>query len=62
MLKSYAGEKIMQIMKKTVVEFISMFSLSGSAPGDIRWYPSLALGSLLEATSNPQSVAASFHC
>ena len=52
MLKSYAAEKIMQIMKKTAVEFVSVessvypiLSLSGSAPGDVRWYPSLALGS-----------------
>ena len=60
MLKSYAGEKIIQIMKKTTVEFISLFSLSGSAPGDVRWCPSLALGSLFETTSDPPSIAVSF--
>ena len=39
---------------------LALFSLTGSARGDVRWYPSLALGSLLEATSNPQPVALSF--
>ena len=46
MLKSYAEEKIAQIMKKTVVEFVSLFSLFGSTLGDVRWSPILALGSL----------------
>ena len=59
-VKTYAGEKITQIMKKSMVEFISLFSLSGSAPGNIRWCPSLALGSLFKATSNAQFVAVSF--
>ena len=63
MLKSYAAEKIMQIMKKTAVEFVSVessvypiLSLSGSAPGDVRWCPSLALGNLFETISDPQFV------
>ena len=66
MLKSYAGEKITQIMKKTMVGFVSAESsvchclLSGSNPGDVRWCPSLGLGSLFETTSDPQSVAVSF--
>ena len=35
MLKSSAGEKIMQIMKKSAVEFASLSSLSESAPVDV---------------------------
>ena len=32
--------------------------LSGSAPGNVRWCPSLALGSLFKTISDPQSVTA----
>ena len=68
MLKSYAGEEMMQIVKKTGgtglsrIQCLPLFSLSGSAPGDVRWCPSLALGSLFKATNNPRSVAISFSC
>ena len=52
-VKSYAGEKIPQIMKKTMVEFVSLFSLFRSDPSDVKWCPSVALGSLFQATNNP---------
>ena len=52
-------KKIMQIMKKNEVGFISaessvclLSSPSGFVP-DVSWYPSLALGSLFEATRDP---------
>ena len=47
-------------LKKTAVEFVSVFSLSGSTPGHVRWYPSLSLGSLLETTRDLQLMADSF--
>ena len=56
----------MQIVKKTGgillsrIQCFPLSSLSGSAPGNVRWCPSLALGSLFEAASDPQSVAVSF--
>ena len=67
MLKSYAGEKITQIMK-SVVEFITAESSVYHrlllqdlviVPGN-RWRPSLALGSLFKTTCDPQSVVVSF--
>ena len=42
------------------IQCLSLSSLSGSALGNVRWYPSLALGNLFEVTSDPQSVAVSF--
>ena len=65
MSKSYAGLKTMQMLKKNKVEFISEKSSvcllsSGSVSGNVRWCPSVALGSLFKATSAPQSVAVSF--
>ena len=52
----------MQTMKKTMVEIIFVASsiyhcvLFLHLPsGDVRWYPSAALGSLSEATSDPYS-------
>ena len=42
------------------VQCLPLFSLSGSAPGDVSWCPSLTLGSLFETASDPQSVAVSF--
>ena len=55
-------------MKKNKVEFVSaessvclpLSSSSGSAPGNVSWCPSLALGSLFMATSKLLSVAVSF--
>ena len=41
------------------IQCLPLSSLSGSTPGNIRWCPSLALGSLFETTSDPQSVAVS---
>ena len=35
-------------------------SFFGSTPADVRWCPSLALGSLFETTRDPQSVGVSF--
>ena len=37
----------------------ALSSHSGSAPGNVRWCPRLALGSLFQTTSDPQSVAVS---
>ena len=42
------------------VQCLPLSSLSGSSPGNIRWCTSLALGSLFETKSDPQSVAVSF--
>ena len=42
------------------IQYLPLSSLSGSAPSNVRWYSSLALGSLSKTTSNPQSVAVSF--
>ena len=59
MLKSYAGEEMMQIVKKTGgtglsrIQCLPLSSLSGSAPGDVRWCPGVAVGNLLEITSDP---------
>ena len=54
-------------MKKNEVEFTStessvclLFSPSRSFSGNVRWGPSLALGRLFEATSDPQFVSVSF--
>ena len=66
MLKSFAGKIIIiQIMKKTKVEFISAelylppSSTSESAPGNVRWCCSLALGSLFKVASDAWSMAVS---
>ena len=55
--------------KKNEVEFVSVecsawlqASPSESDSGNVRCHPYLALGSLFEATSNPQSLAVSFRC
>lgn len=57
----------MQIMKKNKVEFDSaefsvclLSSPSGSISGNVRWCPSVALGRMFEAISNPQSVTVLF--
>ena len=42
------------------IQCLPLSSLSGSIAGNVRWCPSLALGSLLETTSDPQSMALSF--
>ena len=42
------------------IQYLPLSSLSGSTPGNVRWCPSLALGSLFETASDPQSVAVSF--
>ena len=42
------------------IQCLALSSLSGSAPGNVRWCPSLALGSLFKTTNNPQSVAVTF--
>ena len=42
------------------IQCLPLSSCSESAPGNVRWCPSLAIGSLFETTSNPQSVAVSF--
>ena len=64
MLKSYAGEKDNEEdrggLHLSRVQCLPLSSLSGSAPGDVRWCPSLALGSLFETTSDPPSIAVSF--
>ena len=69
MLKSYAGEKVSQIMEKTMVDFVSVassiyhcFFLAESTSGDVRWCLSLALGSLFETSRDLLSVADSFSC
>ena len=69
MLRGYAREEIMQIMKKTMVEFISVLPsiyycllFLDLATGDVRWCLSLAVGSLFKITSDPQFVAVSFSC
>ena len=52
----------MQIMK-TMVEFahcLPLSSFSKSASGNVRWCPNLALGSLLETTVDPWSIAVFF--
>ena len=68
MLESYAGKKILQIMKKTTVSFLSVASciyhcifLSGSASGDVRCWPCLILGILFD-TSRDLSLDVSFSC
>ena len=57
----------MQTLKKNKVEFISaefgiclLSSPSGYNSGNVRLCPHLALGSLFEVISDPQSVAVSF--
>ena len=40
--------------------FVGLLSSPSGSVSDVSWYPSLALGSLFEATINPQSVAVSF--
>ena len=42
------------------IQCLPLSSLSGSAPSDARWCPSLALGSLFETTRDPLSVAVFF--
>ena len=42
------------------IQCVPLSSLSGSAPGAVRWCPSLALGNLLQTTVDPQSMAVSF--
>ena len=44
------------------IQHLPLFSLSGSSPGNVRWCPRLALGTLFKSTSNPQSVALFFRC
>ena len=69
MLENHEGEKILQIVEKITVDFLSVASsiyhcvfLSGSTSGDVRWYPSLVLGSLFKTTRDLLSVADSFSC
>ena len=68
MLKTYAGEKISQIMEQTTVDFVLVASsiyhcfLFLDLPLVARWCPSLALGSLFKTTRDPQSMADSFRC
>ena len=42
------------------IQSLSLSSLPGSAPVDATWCPSLTLGSLFMAASDPQSMAVSF--
>ena len=44
------------------IQCLPLSSLSVSTPGDVRWCPGLALGSLLETPKDPQPVAVSFSC
>ena len=37
------------------IQCLPLYFLSGSAPGNIRWCPSLDLGILFKTTSDPQS-------
>ena len=39
------------------ISFLPLSFLSGSALGDVRWCPSLTVGSLFKTTSDPQAVA-----
>ena len=54
MLKSYVGKKILQIMEKTTVDFISVVSsvttvfLFWNVSGDVRCWPCLTLGTQFE--------------
>ena len=41
------------------IQYLPLSSLPGSTPGNIRWCPSVPLGSLFETASDPQSVAVS---
>ena len=42
------------------IQHLPLFSLSGSSPGNVRWCPRLALGTLFKSTSNPQYVVVFF--
>ena len=42
------------------IQGLPLSSLCGCSSGDVRWCLSLALGSLFETTSDPQSMAVSF--
>ena len=60
LLTSYAGEKNnanheedFNRIRPSRIHCLLLSSLCGSAPGIVRWFPSLALGILVEAVSNP---------
>ena len=64
MLKSYTRKKITKhVVFISVASYIyHCFFLSGSASGDIRCWPRLALGSLFKTSRDLLSLAVSFNC
>ena len=69
MLENHEGEKILQIVEKITVDFLSVassiyhcFFFPDPPLSDVRWCPRLALGSLLQTFKDLLSVADSFSC